>query len=146
MASTNEKLDFCKQLGAEYGINYKEHPNFSEVVKELTEGRGVDVIQDPVLASNFDENLNSLAMDARWVLYGSMGGIKVNEANMMKLLVKRASLIGSTLRNQSDEYKAKLFEEMYSKCRPKFQSGEIKPIMSAQFRLSEVSKAHDLVE
>ena len=66
------------------------------------------MILDPVLGSFFQENLECLGMDARWVIYGSMGGIKVKEANMMKLMGKRASILTSTLRNRDDNYKAEL--------------------------------------
>lgn len=61
VASKDSKLDYCKSLGASHLINYKETPEFSSSVKSFTDGRGVNVIQDPVLASNFTENLNSLA-------------------------------------------------------------------------------------
>jgi len=74
----------------------------------LTQGRGVDVIQDPIVGGPHFKNLSCLSMDARWVLYGSMGGIKVENANMAKLLMKRASLISTTLRNRTDPYKANL--------------------------------------
>jgi len=56
----------------------------------MTDGRGVDLVFDPVLGGDhFNENLNAVGMDCRWVIYGSMGGIKVREANMAKLLMKR---------------------------------------------------------
>ena len=113
VASQNSKLDFCQTLGASSLINYKENPQFSEQVKAATGGKGVNVIQDPVLASNFNENLNSLAQDCRWVIYGSMGGIKVKEATMIKLLMKRASILCSTLRNRTDDYKGELIQKVY---------------------------------
>jgi NADPH:quinone reductase-like Zn-dependent oxidoreductase len=79
----------------------------------LTEGRGVNIIQDPILGgTHFNQNLSCLSMDARWVLYGSMGGIKVENAPMAKLLMKRASLLSSTLRNRTDGYKANLISSM----------------------------------
>ena len=110
VASNQAKLDFCRDvLGAWQVINYKETPNFAELVKNFTNGEGVNVIQDPVLGgSNFNQNLDCLAMDSRWVIYGSLGGIKVNDANMMKPLLKRTSMIFSTLKTRSDEYKADL--------------------------------------
>ena len=59
------------------GINYKETPDFSKLVMEMTNGHGADIILDPVMGSNFNFNLDCLAMDATWVLYGSMGGVNV---------------------------------------------------------------------
>lgn len=98
----------CRKLGSFDGINYKQTPLFSERVKLITDGDGVDVIMDPVLGSFFEENLNCLGYDSRWVIYGSMGGIKVIDANFMKLLNKRAFILTSTLRNRTDEYKTEL--------------------------------------
>jgi len=62
-------------------------------------------ILDPILGSFFNENLECLGMDSRWVIYGAMGGIKVQNANMLKLMNKRASIHTTTLRNQNNEYK-----------------------------------------
>ena len=118
VASSQKKLDFCKnELGASFSINYKETPNFGALVKEFTNGKGVNVIQDPVLGgTNFNENLDCLAMDSRWVIYGSMGGIKADNANMVKPLLKRASILFSTLKSRSDDYKSDLVRQMYSEC------------------------------
>ena len=105
------------------------------------------MIQDPVLGgTNFDQNLDCLAMDSRWVIYGSMGGIKVNNANLVKPLLKRSSILFSTLKSRSDEYKAKLIAEMYRECKPKFESGQLKPIIDKTFKLSEVADAHTYIE
>ena len=87
------------------------------------------MIMDPVLGSFFEENLNCLGYDSRWVIYGSMGGIKVIDANFMKLLNKRGSILTSTLRNRSDEYKTELIQEMARELTPGFISGELKPII-----------------
>jgi NADPH:quinone reductase-like Zn-dependent oxidoreductase len=116
------------RLGAAEGICYKSNPKFSARVKELG---GADVILDPVMGGpNFNENLKSLNLDARWVIYGSMGGIKVpgpgeDPANMALLLMKRASIRASTLRNRTDDYKTSLFNDVYSLCAPLLEKNEI---------------------
>ena len=75
------------------------------------------MIQDPVLGgTNFNQNLDSLAMDSRWVIFGSMGGLKVDNANLVKPLLKRSSILFSTLKSRSDDYKAELIKEMYEFC------------------------------
>ena len=89
----------------------------------ITDGEGVDVIQDPVLGTFFNCNLDCLAMDSRWVIYGTMGGHRIKEANLMKLVGKRASILTSTLRNRSDLYKTKLLSDMERDCWPAFESG-----------------------
>ena len=68
-------------------------------------------------------------MDSRWVIFGSMGGLKINEANLVKLLLTRSSIRFSTLRSRSDEYKADLIRQMMNTCQPKFESNEIRPII-----------------
>lgn len=73
-AGSEEKIEYCKSLGAIGGINYKTTPNFSEKVLELTEGVGADLVLDCVGASYFAQNLASLRIDGTWVLYGLMGG------------------------------------------------------------------------
>ena len=55
----------------------------------MTGGKGVDLIFDPVGASNFEFNSKSVGLDCRWVLYGTMGGVKVPEADLRLLLGKR---------------------------------------------------------
>lgn len=85
-------------------------------------------------------------MDSRWVIYGSMGGLKVDSANLVKPLLKRSQILFSTLKSRSDDYKAQLVRDMYEECRPKFISGELRPIIDRQFKLSEVAQAHAYIE
>ena len=114
---------------------------FSDRIKLMTDGQGVDVILDCILGDFFKENLECLGMDSRWVIYGAMGGIKIREANMIKLLAKRASIHTSTLRNRTVQYKADLVAEMARDCLPAFESGELKPVINTEFKLSEATKA-----
>lgn len=106
------KIERCRELGAFDGISYQRYPYYAERVKLITDGDGVDVILDPVLSSFFNCNLDCLGWDSRWVIYGAMSGIKVKDANMMKLLGKRASILTTTLRNRDDEYKTALIRDM----------------------------------
>ena len=92
-------------MGCFDGICYKKTPNFNERVDNITNHEGVDVILDPVMGTFFHANMESLGMDSRWVIYGFMGGIKVENVNMMKLLNKRGNILTTTLRNRSDQYK-----------------------------------------
>ena len=85
-------------------------------------------------------------MDSRWVIYGSMGGIKADNANMVKPLLKRSSILFSTLKSRSDDYKTELCAEMYRFCQPKFTSGELTPIIDREYPLSRVAEAHAYIE
>ena len=135
-------------LGASHTINYKETPDYASLIKEFTHGKGVNVIQDPVLGgTNFNQNLDSLAMDSRWVIYGSMGGLKpADNASLVKPLLKRSSILFSTLKSRSNDYKTNLVAEMYKECSPKFASGELKPIIDRTYQLSQIGQAHTYIE
>ena len=112
----------------------------------ITDGDGVDVILDPVLGTFFNCNLECLGMDSRRVIYGAMGGVKIKEANMMKLMSKRASILTSTLRNRSDDYKTGLVRAMEKDCMPQFANGTLKPIIDKEFELSQAPLALEYVK
>ncbi|GJY02607.1 quinone oxidoreductase PIG3, partial [Tanacetum coccineum] len=87
---SEEKLNACKELGTDVGINYKTE-DFVARVKEETGGKGVDVILDNIGGSYFQKNLESLAIDGRLFIIGFMGGVKT-EANISLLLAKRLTV------------------------------------------------------
>lgn len=133
-------------LGAQHVIDYKTTPEFAAAVKHITQNQGVDYIFDPVLggAHQFNQNLKALSLDAKWVCFGSMGGVKLSgEVQMARLLMQRASLLTSTLRNRSDPYKAKLLSEV---SRHFTSNKAFKVVVDREFRLSEVARAHAHVE
>lgn len=93
------------------------------------------------------QNLNCLGMDARWVMYGTMGGLKVTpEANFTRLIQTRSSIIASTLRNRSDPYKSQLVQRFRDEVLPGFEDGTLTPVVDKVFKLSEVAEAHAYVE
>ena len=141
ICSNQGKVEYCKKLGSFDGICYKKIPKFHERVDNITNHEGVDVILDPVMGSFFNANLECLGMDSRWIIYGFMGGVKVEQANMMKLLNKRASILTTTLRNRSDEYKQNLIQNMERDCYPAFESGDLKVIIDSTFALSNAKDA-----
>lgn len=108
VASSPEKLSMAMDLGAIEGINYKETPDFSDRIMEITENKGVNLILDPIGAQNFEFNLKSAAMDCKWVLFAGLGGVRLKEVNLGKLLLKRIHFLSSTLKNRSDAYKTEL--------------------------------------
>eukprot|EP00347_Sterkiella_histriomuscorum_P009950 403339254 len=146
VSSSEKKLKFCQELGADYLINYKENPDFSKLVQEYTNGKGVDVIADPVLASNFQYNIDSLAMDGRWVVYGTMGGTLIENSNFGLLLRKRANIQFTTLRNRTIEYKGNLIQRLQNECLAEFNSGLLKPIVDKVYGFSQIQEAHQYME
>ena len=102
-AGTSEKCEFCNNLGADAAINYREL-DFSEEIKRLTEGKGVNVILDMVGGPYFPKNIRLLADEGRLVQIALMQGSK-GEVDFRSLLLKRVTLTGSTLRPRSTEEK-----------------------------------------
>lgn len=144
-AGSAEKLDFCKNLGADVTINYKEQ-DFDQEVLKVTDGKGVDLILDFIGASYWTKNLASIKTDGRWVLIGTLGGEKVAEVNLLSLMVKRIQLTGTLLTPRSDDYKARLAADLLRDTSDLFDKDAIKPIIDITFPLEEVANAHQHME
>ncbi len=140
----DEKRSLCEELGAERAINYKEE-SFYTVIKEATDGRGVDIILDIVGAHYLADNVRLLATDGRLVIIGVLGGSKA-EINLGRILSKRLTVTGSTLRNRSPAVKGLIANALQAQVWPKLASGEITPVIQATFPLAEASRAHELLE
>ena len=119
-AGSDNKVATALSLGAEAGANYRTQ-DWREEVAKWTEGRGVDIILDCIGSSYFSANLESLAMDGRWVVYGLMGGAELSGPVMAGLLRKRANILFTTLRARSDQYKTRLVSEFTKNCLHHFE-------------------------
>ncbi|KAJ1804361.1 hypothetical protein LPJ75_005605, partial [Coemansia sp. RSA 2598] len=144
-ASRPEKLEYCRNLGATHPINYREQ-SFKEVVLRETDGRGVDVICDYLLASYFNDNIECLARDGRMSLQGLMGGGVVQSANLAPLLYKRLHIEGSALRSRSLDYQRRLGDEFRRNVLPLVESGEFKWHVDRVFAWEDIRDAHQLLE
>ena len=143
-AGTSDKCEFCNNLGADAAINYREQ-DFSEEIKRLTEGKGVNVILDMVGGPYFPKNIRLLADEGRLVQIALMQGSKA-EVDFRSLLLKRVTLTGSTLRPRSVEEKTKIAQALQKKVWPLLESGAIRPIIHQTFPLKQASEAHRLME
>ncbi|KAI9121358.1 hypothetical protein K1719_008391 [Acacia pycnantha] len=143
-AGSEEKLAFCKDLGADVCINYKTE-DFVARVKEETGGQGVNVILDCVGASYYSRNLESLSLDGRLFIIGFMGGTST-EVNLAPLLAKRLTVQGAGLRNRSPENKAVIVSEVEKNVWAAIEAGKVKPVVYKSFPLSEAVEAHRLME
>ena len=139
------KHQICLDLGADEAIDYQTQ-DFKEKVREYTDEKGVNVIVDFVAAPYFHQNIDSLATDGRLVLLATLGGGKVENFDLRKVLSKRLQIIGSTLRARSLEYQIALTEAFSAFAMPGFQQGEIKPIIDKVFDWKEVQEAHRYME
>ncbi|KAG8482125.1 hypothetical protein CXB51_026788 [Gossypium anomalum] len=143
-AGSEEKLAFCKKLGADVCINYKRE-DFVSRAKEETGGKGVDVILDCIGASYLQRNLDSLNFDGRLFIIGFQGGA-VTEIKLNTLLPKRLTVQGAALRPRSTENKAMVVSEVEKNVWPAVAAGKVKPIIYKSFPLSEAGEAHRLME
>ncbi|XP_038078865.1 quinone oxidoreductase PIG3-like isoform X2 [Patiria miniata] len=139
-AGTQAKLDMAQELGAVAGFNYKQ-VDFADKVLEFTQNKGVDLILDCVGGSYGEKNLRVIAMEGTWVLYGLMGGVNVDGPILGGILRKRVTLVGTTLRTRSVEYKTDLVEAFTNNALPHFGT-RLKPITDRVFPLEEIVDAH----
>ncbi|XP_076834834.1 quinone oxidoreductase PIG3 [Brachyhypopomus gauderio] len=146
-AGSPEKLNMALQLGAVAGFNYKEC-DFSDKILQFTEGRGMDVILDCIGGAWWEKNVRSLAMDGRWVLYGTMGGTAVEGDLLSKLMFKRGHILSSLLRLRSLQYKAELVRSFSEQALPHFQSQglSLRPVIDTIFSMDDISEAHRHME
>ncbi|MEN7429246.1 NAD(P)H-quinone oxidoreductase [Chromobacterium sp. TRC.1.1.SA] len=140
-AGSTEKLAFCRELGASQVFNYHETPAFAAQVREWG---GADAVLDPVGASHLAENLQALNPDGRLVNIGLMGGVKA-ELDFGRLLMKRISLIGSTLRPQPIKVKAELAAALRDLILPALLEGRARAVVDSSYPWTQVRDAHAYV-
>lgn len=143
-AGTDDKARACEALGAERGINYRSE-DFVEVVKELTDGRGVDVILDMVAGDYVPREIRALADDGRLALIALLGGSKA-DVDLGQVLRRRLSISGSTLRPRDATFKGRIAHSLREHVWPLFESGAIKPVVFGTFPLDRAADAHRLME
>ena len=143
-AGSEEKCRQCEALGAERAINYRTE-DFVAVVREATQGRGVDVILDMVGGDYVQRELAALADDGRISLIAFLGGSKAN-LDMNDILRRRLTITGSTLRPRPVEFKGKVAADLRAKVWPLIESGRIRPVIYRTFELEEAAEAHALME
>lgn len=142
--SSTEKCLLSSKLGANHTI-HRTHDSFSKCIEHQTDGRGVDVILDMAGGPSFNENMDCLAMDGRLALINFMGGSKA-EIDLSKLLRKRLTITGSTLRNRSNAYKAQLARSIEDRVFPWTESGSYKPVTDTCLPLQRAAEAHARME
>ena len=140
-AGSGEKIDRCVALGARDGWNYKDGP-FAPWVAERTEGRGVAIVLDFVGGPYFEQNLQSLAIDGRMVVIGTLGGAGVEKFSLRTLMSKRLQLTGAGLRSMDNARKIRLTGHFATFALPRFADGRLIPIVDSVFDWKDVGDAH----
>lgn len=138
--SSAEKALFVQSLGADTIINYKE----DDFEKLLIEDK-VNVILDYIGGEYFKKNINVLQEDGRLIYINAMDGAKV-DLNLFKLMQKRITISGSTLRNRANNFKKLLTEEIVKKVLPCIEEKKIVATVYKKFSFEEASTAHSLME
>jgi len=139
-----DKAKVCADLGAERVINYRDE-DFVQVVKELTDGRGVDLILDMVGGSYIERNIEALALEGRLVQIAFLEASKA-EVDFLPMMIKRLTITGSTLRPRTVEQKAEIAAELREMVWPLIEAGRVKPLIHKTFPLTEAAAAHALME
>ncbi|WP_150002704.1 NAD(P)H-quinone oxidoreductase [Iodidimonas gelatinilytica] len=143
-AGTDEKCAFCRDLGADLAINYRDQ-DFVSAVKKATDGRGVDVVLDMVGGDYVPRNLDCLATEGRHVTIAFLGGPKTT-LNLAPLMLKRLVMTGSTLRARSLSFKAALTQSVEQLVWPMIEKGRFAPVIDSVFPLDEAWRAHSRME
>lgn len=160
---SERKADFCRRLGADAVINYREEdfvdrikqitadagqpdsPNFFGLPRDSSRRPGADVILDIMGAAYLERNTEALTRDGRLVVISLQGGAKA-ELNLGRLMVRRQTVIATTLRARSEEQKAAVVTGLLQDFWPHVASGRITPVVYRELPIDDVAEAHRLLE
>lgn len=143
-AGSAEKCAACERLGAERAIDYHAE-DFVAIARELTGGHGVDVILDIVGGDYFARNVEALAHEGRLVEIATLHGVKA-ELNIQKIMQRRLTITGSTLRARSIAEKGALADAVREHVWPLLEAGTVRPLIHATFPLRNASAAHRVMD
>jgi putative PIG3 family NAD(P)H quinone oxidoreductase len=143
-AGSAEKLEICRDLGAQITINYRDE-DFVARLREETDG--ADVILDIMGAAYLDRNIDALAADGQLIVIGMQGGVQ-GELNLGKLMGKRARIIGTTLRARpvsGPNSKSAVVEAVTVSVWPMIADGRVRPIIGSRMPIQQAGGAHQLL-
>lgn len=143
-AGSAEKLEACRQLGAEILVNYREQ-DFVEEVRSATGDAGVDVILDNMGAKYLSRNVDALAVNGRLVVIGLQGGTKA-ELDLGLMLRKRVAVIATSLRARPADEKAAIVAAVREHVWPLVEAGRVVPVVQGRHPLADAAAAHRELE
>jgi len=141
---SEDKAEAAAKLGADHVINYREQA-FEKAVLEITGGEGVNVILDMVGGDYVERNWKAAAVEGRICQIATLNGVSEN-VNFSRLMVKRLTHTGSTLRPRSDAFKTDIADSLRERVWPLIESGKVGPVMDSTFPLAEAAEAHRRME
>ncbi len=139
-AGSDARCRMCEDLGAERAVNYRDR-DFVAVLKDATQGKGVDVILDFVGGEYIARNVDLLAVEGRLVQISLLAGAQAT-FNYGAVLMKRLMLTGSTLRARADDFKGAIAKALEQDVWPLIESRAIRPVISKTFDIGDVAQAH----
>ena len=143
-AGSKEKCAACEDLGADLAVNYREQ-DFVEVIREVTDGKGVDVILDMVGGDYVPRNVELAALHGRVVIIATLRGRQA-DLNIGPIMLKCLVLTGSVLRPRTDAEKAAIATSLRQHAWPLIEAGKVRPVIHSVFPLGDAAKAHALME
>jgi putative PIG3 family NAD(P)H quinone oxidoreductase len=143
-AGSPEKLERCRELGADVLVNYREQ-DFVAAVRDATEGHGADVVLDVVGAKYLARNIDVLATNGRIAVIGLQGGTTA-ELNLDRLMTKRAALLATRLRPRPLAEKAAIVASVREHVWPLFAARTVRPVIHARLPLADAAEAHRTME
>ncbi len=141
---SDEKCRRAEALGAAHAINYRTS-DFVEEVKRLTGGAGVHIVLDMVGGDYLPRNLDCLIEDGRHVSIAVQRGA-IAEVNLARVMQRRLTLTGSTLRPRSTEFKTLVADELSRAVWPHVEAGKLRPVIDSTFKLADAAEAHRRME
>lgn len=143
-AGGRDRADRCLALGASLAVDHREE-DFVEAVRTASDGRGADVVLDVIGAAYLDRNLRALATGGRLVVIGMQQGARA-ELDLGRLLARRATVAGTTLRARPAEEKARIVRDVLTHVWPMVEDGRVRPVVHARLPLDEAARAHELLD
>ena len=143
-AGSAEKCKACLEIGADRAVNYRTE-DFVAAAREVTGGKGVDVTLDMVAGEYTERNIAAAAEEGRIVQIAVLGGADI-KINIARVMMKRVTLTGSTLRPRTREAKAGFARALEAKVWPLLASGKVRVVMDSTFPLAKAADAHRRLE
>jgi NADPH:quinone reductase len=143
-AGSDEKCRYCETLGARAAINYRQQ-DFVAALREATGGRGIDVVLDMVAGDYLQRNLELLAPNGRIVIIATQGGHAAS-IDLRQVMLKRATITGSTLRPQPVSFKQEIKAALLQNVWPLLETGTLKPVVDRVLPLAAAAEAHAYME
>lgn len=144
-AGRQHKLETAEALGATFTYNYKEQNYAEEIISDVGPD-SVDLVIDFIGKPYWHKNMDVLAMDGRVVYLSFLGGHKLEAVSLVPILRKRLSILGSTLRNRSEQYKIDLTTDFANQTLDLFGKGALHPVIDSTYDWSNTEQAHQRMQ